>query len=98
MVQRVFRILDPHSTFGARAALGRQGKFAPLGQLRTLLLRLSRHWQNYTTFEHKPQIPRVNNATAQAIGLMEPVLSLPEWCAPRPYQAAIHDQVCTAIW
>ena len=40
-------------------------------QLRDLLLRLSEHWQNYSTFQSEPQIPWTNNTTERAIGRMK---------------------------
>jgi len=42
-----------------------------LDQLRSLLLRLSQHWQSYCTFQREPEIPWTNNATEQAIGRMK---------------------------
>ena len=43
----------------------------PLDQLRSLLLRLSEHWQSYCTFQHEPLVPWTNNATERAIGCMK---------------------------
>jgi transposase len=43
----------------------------PLEQLRSLLLRLSEHWQSYCTFQHEPLVPWTNNATERAIGRMK---------------------------
>lgn len=43
----------------------------PLDQLRSLLLRLSEHWQSYCTFQHEPAVPWTNNLTEQAIGRMK---------------------------
>jgi len=42
-----------------------------LDQLRSLLLRLSQHWQSYCTFQYEPQVPWTNNATERAIGQMK---------------------------
>jgi hypothetical protein len=51
-----------------------------LDQLRSLLLRLSQHWQSYgwpflflgyCTFQYEPQVPWTNNATERAIGRMK---------------------------
>jgi transposase-like protein len=43
----------------------------PVDQLRSLLLRLSEHWQSYCAFQHEPAIPWTNNLTEQAIGRMK---------------------------
>ena len=55
-------------------AVRRSGRGKPLTaleQLRSLLLRLSDHWQSYCTFQSEPQIPWTNNATERAIGRMK---------------------------
>lgn len=44
---------------------------SPLEQLRDLLLRLSRDWHIYCTFQSEPQVPWTNNATERAIGKMK---------------------------
>lgn len=43
----------------------------PVEQLRTLLLRLSEHWESYRVFDWQPDIPWTNNGTEQAIGRMK---------------------------
>lgn len=53
-----------------RRSLPTQARSA-MEQLRNLLLRLSEHWQNYSTFQSEPQIPWTNNTTEQAIGRMK---------------------------
>jgi hypothetical protein len=40
-------------------------------QLRDLLLRLSRDWHSYCTFQSEPEVPWTNNATERAIGRMK---------------------------
>jgi hypothetical protein len=40
-------------------------------QLRDLLLRLSRDWHSYCTFQSEPEVPWTNNATEWAIGRMK---------------------------
>ena len=40
-------------------------------QLRDLLLRLSRDWHTYCTFQSEPEVPWTNNATERAIGRMK---------------------------
>ena len=40
-------------------------------QLRDLLLRLSRDWHSYCTFQSDPEVPWTNNATERAIGRMK---------------------------
>jgi hypothetical protein len=50
---------------------GRGTPLTALEQLRSLLLRLSDHWQSYCTFQSEPQIPWTNNATERAIGRMK---------------------------
>jgi len=40
-------------------------------QLRDLLLRLSRDWHAYCTFQSEPEVPWTNNATERAIGKMK---------------------------
>ena len=55
-------------------AIRRTGRGQPLTaleQLRSLLLRLSQHWQSYCTFQHEPEVPWTNNATERAIGRMK---------------------------
>ena len=55
-------------------AIRRSGRGKPLTaleQLRSLLLRLSQHWQSYCTFQREPEVPWTNNATEQAIGRMK---------------------------
>jgi Transposase IS66 family len=55
-------------------AIRRSGCGKPLSaleQLRSLLLRLSHHWQSYCTFQREPEVPWTNNATEQAIGRMK---------------------------
>ena len=42
-----------------------------LEQLRDLLLRLSRDWRSYCTFQSEPEVPWTNNATERAIGRMK---------------------------
>jgi transposase-like protein len=42
-----------------------------LEQLRDLLLRLSRDWHKYCTFQSEPEVPWTNNPTEQAIGRMK---------------------------
>ena len=42
-----------------------------LDQLRSLLQRLSQHWQSYCTFQYEPLVPWTNNATERAIGRMK---------------------------
>lgn len=50
---------------------GRGKPLSALDQLRSLLLRLSQHWQSYCTFQYEPQVPWTNNATERAIGRMK---------------------------
>jgi transposase-like protein len=52
-----------------RAGTGKP--LSALDQLRSLLLRLSQHWQSYCTFQYEPQVPWTNNATERAIGRMK---------------------------
>jgi len=40
-------------------------------QLRDLLVRLSRDWHTYCTFQSEPEVPWTNNATERAIGRMK---------------------------
>jgi transposase-like protein len=40
-------------------------------QLRDLLVRLSRDWHSYCTFQSEPEVPWTNNATERAIGRMK---------------------------
>lgn len=51
--------------------LGSDHPLRPVDQLRTLLLRLSQHWQSYCTFQHEPAVPWTNNLSEQAIGRMK---------------------------
>jgi hypothetical protein len=55
-------------------AIRRSGRGKPLTtleQLRSLLLRLSQHWQSYCTFQGEPEVPWTNNTTERAIGRMK---------------------------
>ena len=55
-------------------AIRRSGCGKPLTtleQLRSLLLRLSQHWQSYCTFQGEPEVPWTNNTTERAIGRMK---------------------------
>jgi transposase-like protein len=49
-----------------RAAPGQP--LTPLGELRSLLIRLSEHWPSYRVFDWQKDVPWTNNRTEQAIG------------------------------
>ena len=48
-----------------------QARRSAMEQLRDLLLRLSRDWHSYCTFQSEPEVPWTNNATERAIGRMK---------------------------
>jgi len=50
---------------------GQNKSRSALEQLRDLLLRLSRDWHSYCTFQSEPEVPWTNNATERAIGRMK---------------------------
>jgi transposase-like protein len=50
---------------------GQHQSRSALEQLRDLLLRLSRDWHSYCTFQSEPEVPWTNNATERAIGRMK---------------------------
>jgi transposase-like protein len=50
---------------------GRHQSHSAMEQLRDLLLRLSRDWHSYCTFQSEPEVPWTNNATERAIGRMK---------------------------
>jgi hypothetical protein len=51
--------------------IGQAGARSPLEQLRHLLIRLSEHWDSYRVFDWQPEVPWINNGTAQVIGRMK---------------------------
>jgi transposase-like protein len=50
---------------------GRSQTHSALEQLRDLLVRLSKSWRSYCTFQSEPEVPWTNNATERAIGRMK---------------------------
>jgi hypothetical protein len=78
-IEQLIEVLPPQGdkrlyALWKQLAIRRSGCCKPLTaleQLRSLLLRLSQHWQSYCTFQHEPEIPWTNNATEQAIGHMK---------------------------
>lgn len=50
---------------------GRDDPLEPLDRLRSLLLRLSEHWDSYRVFDWDKDVPWTNNGTEQVIGRMK---------------------------
>jgi len=50
---------------------GQNKSHSAVEQLRDLLVRLSRDWHSYCTFQSEPEVPWTNNATERAIGRMK---------------------------
>ncbi len=51
--------------------IGQTGAYAPLEQLRHLLLRKSERWASYRVFDWHQEVPWTNNTTEQVIGRMQ---------------------------
>lgn len=52
--------------------MGRAGsQYAPLDQLRSLIVRLAENWAHFRVFDWQPEVPWTNNPTEQVIGNMK---------------------------